>query len=99
MSSRQFDFPAFGPKLAPMRAARQKLAKAKSLHSLESLASAWLPKETLLELASLPGKRLRKKKGVAARISLSGKRIWERAQTEFMSRNARGENADELQVE
>lgn len=59
MSSRQFDFPAFGPKLAPMRAARQKLAKAKNLHSLESLASAWLPKETLLELASLPGKRLR----------------------------------------
>ena len=59
MSSRQFDFPAFGPKLAPMRAARQKLAKVKDLHSLESLASAWLPKETLLELASLPGRRLR----------------------------------------
>ncbi len=59
MSARQFDFPAFGPKLAPMRAARQKLAKVKDLHSLESLASTWLPKETLLELASLPGKRLR----------------------------------------
>lgn len=59
MSSRQFDFPAFGPNLAPMRAARQKLAKVKELHSLESLASAWLPKETLLELASLPGRRLR----------------------------------------
>jgi len=42
-----------------MRAARQRFAKTKDLHSLESLASAWLPKETLLELASLPGKRLR----------------------------------------
>ena len=42
-----------------MRAARQRFAKAKELHSLESLASAWLPVETLGELASLPGKRIR----------------------------------------
>ena len=42
-----------------MRAARQRLAIAKDLHSLESLASAWLPAEMLRELASLPLKRLR----------------------------------------
>jgi hypothetical protein len=42
-----------------MRAARQRLATAKDLHSLESLAAAWLPAEALHELASLPGKRLR----------------------------------------
>ena len=40
-----------------MRAARQRFAKAKELHSLESLASAWLPGETLGELASLPRSR------------------------------------------
>ena len=42
-----------------MRAVRERLAKAKDLHSLESLASAWLPTEALQELASLPLKRLR----------------------------------------
>ena len=42
-----------------MRAVRERLAKAKDLHSLESLASAWLPMEALHELASLPRKRLR----------------------------------------
>lgn len=42
-----------------MRAVRERLAKAKDLHSLESLASAWLPIEALRELASLPRKRLR----------------------------------------
>ena len=42
-----------------MRATRQRLAKAKNLHSLESLASAWLPLEMLRELASLPGLRMR----------------------------------------
>ena len=59
MSIRQSDFPAFRSQLAPMRAARQRLAKAKDLHTLESLAADWLPRETLAELASLPGKRLR----------------------------------------
>ena len=42
-----------------MRAVRERLAKAKDLHSLESLARAWLPMEALHELASLPRKRLR----------------------------------------
>lgn len=42
-----------------MRTVRERLAKAKDLHSLESLASAWLPAEVLHELATLPGKRLR----------------------------------------
>lgn len=42
-----------------MRAVRERLAKAKDLHSLESLARAWLPTEALHELAALPGKRLR----------------------------------------
>ena len=42
-----------------MRAARQRLAKGKDLHSLQSVASAWLPAEMLRELASLPLKRLR----------------------------------------
>ena len=37
-----------------MRAARQRLAEAKELHQLESLASGWLPIEMLRELASLP---------------------------------------------
>lgn len=59
MLSRPSDFPAFRPQLGPLRAARQQLSKAKDLHSLESLASAWLPGESLHELASLPGKRLR----------------------------------------
>ena len=59
MSSSQFDFPAFRPQLSPMRTARQRVAKAKDLHSLESLASEWLPIEMLRELASLPLKRLR----------------------------------------
>ena len=42
-----------------MRAVRERLAKAKNLHSLESLASAWLPIEALRDLASLPLKRIR----------------------------------------
>ena len=42
-----------------MRAVRERLAKAKDLHSLESVARAWLPIEALHELASLPFKRLR----------------------------------------
>ena len=42
-----------------MRAARQRFAKAKDLHSLESLASAWLPGEMLRERASLPFTRSR----------------------------------------
>jgi hypothetical protein len=42
-----------------MPAARQRLTKAKDLHSLESLAGAWLPAGMLRELAALPGKRLR----------------------------------------
>ena len=42
-----------------MRAARQRLAKARDLHHLESLAAGWLPIEMLRELASLPLKRLR----------------------------------------
>jgi hypothetical protein len=42
-----------------MRAVRERLAKAKDLHSLESLASAWFPTGALHELASLPLKRLR----------------------------------------
>ena len=42
-----------------MRAVRERLAKAKDLHSLESLASAWLPIEALRDLASLPLKRIR----------------------------------------
>jgi len=42
-----------------MRAARARLAGAKSLHSLESLAAGWLPGESLRELAALPRKRLR----------------------------------------
>ena len=59
MPSCQSDFPAFRPQLSPMRAARQRLAKARDLHHLESLASGWLPIERLRELASLPLKRLR----------------------------------------
>ena len=59
MSARQSDFAAFRPQLSPMRAARQRLAKAKDLHHLESLAAGWLPAEMLRELASLPLKRLR----------------------------------------
>lgn len=59
MSSRQADFPAFRSQLGPMRAARQRLAGAKDLHSLESLAAGWLPTESLRELAALPLKRLR----------------------------------------
>lgn len=42
-----------------MRAIRERLAQAKDLHSLESLAAAWLPAEALRELAALPLKRLR----------------------------------------
>ena len=42
-----------------MRAVRERLAKAKNFHSLESLGSAWLPIEALRELATLPFKRLR----------------------------------------
>lgn len=42
-----------------MRAARRRIAKTKDLHSLESLASGWLPGEMLRELASLPLKRMR----------------------------------------
>ena len=60
MSTRQSDFPAFRPQLAPMRAVRERLAKAKDLHSLESLASAWLPIEALRDLAALPLKRGRR---------------------------------------
>ncbi len=59
MYSRQSDFPAFRPQLAPMCAARRRFAKAKNLHSLESLASAWLPVEMLRHLASRPSKRIR----------------------------------------
>ena len=59
MSSRQSDFSAFRTQLAPMRAARARLAGAKNLHSLESLAAGWLPIELLRELASLPLKRMR----------------------------------------
>ena len=54
MSTRQSDFPAFRPQLAPMRAVRERLAKAKDLHSLESLARVWLPMETLHELEVPP---------------------------------------------
>ena len=59
MSSRQADFPAFRLQLSPMRAARERVAKARELHHLESLAANWLPTEMLRELASLPRKRLR----------------------------------------
>jgi hypothetical protein len=59
MYPRQFDFPAFRPLLSPMRAARQRVASARDLHSLESLASSYLPAEMLRELALLPFKRLR----------------------------------------
>ena len=59
MSSRQSDFPAFRTQLAPMRTARARLAGAKNLHSLESLAAGRLPSELLRELAALPGKRRR----------------------------------------
>lgn len=59
MLSRQSEFSAFRTQLAPMRAARARLAGAKSHHSLESLAAGWLPVELLRELAALPLQRLR----------------------------------------
>lgn len=42
-----------------MRAVRERVSKVKDHHSLESLASGFLPRELLVELATLPGRRLR----------------------------------------
>ena len=55
----QPDFPALRPQLAPMKAARQRLARTRSLHDLEAATSAFLPAGLLRELRSLPGRRLR----------------------------------------
>ena len=56
LSSRQADFPAFRTQLAPMRAARVRLAGAENFHSLESVAAGWLPSELRRELAARPGR-------------------------------------------
>ena len=42
-----------------MKGAKKKLAGAKKFHSLESLATGWLPAGALAELAALPGRRMR----------------------------------------
>jgi hypothetical protein len=42
-----------------MKGSKKKLAAAKNFHSLESLASGWLPAGALRELAELPGRRVR----------------------------------------
>ena len=55
----QPDFPALRSQLAPMKAARQRLARTASLHDLESATSVFLPAGLLQELRSLPGTRLR----------------------------------------
>jgi hypothetical protein len=59
MSKGQGEFPAFRAQLAPMRAASERVAATKELHSLEALASKWLPSELLKELESIPGTRNR----------------------------------------
>jgi Transposase DDE domain/Insertion element 4 transposase N-terminal len=53
------EFPAFRQKLAPMKAARAKLAKAQPLHQLEQSVGALLPQDSLREIMNLPGTRMR----------------------------------------